>query len=557
MAVLDYTRNSDAGSSKYEEIFYSRPAIDVYALMKNNFLSLEEVIWYQAWQGFLFLKQMPYRSYNLAAEIRRIVFRNILKGKEIENENGISFQTPDGEIFSDFTDENLIEKMALALQERYRAEKVTHDLTAKRVLITTAHMKEFLLTGKLERRSLIRLIFALGMEFEDFQKFLSKSAFIRQLSPAVPEELVLRYGILHHMTWRSIVRLKGVAEKNLAKLQSIKSTDDDYDDDAPFTKDFEDDDLKLEEKDFIEKILKPCCNDAVKKLNKDREQYSATAWKFFKTNSILRDVEQKMAGCKLYAGYETVFLTDTVKRYVDFFRLKDYDFPDVTSGKVLSQDMYCRFFTYRVIKPNFKKGDHATKLYSMEYGDLPTEIADNVLHYHEIINLPKQKNRIDRYDILIVLFYHLLMNHWKDGKNSFVAKNQDEADELRDNFFNAANEILEDTGYAELSNKNPLDLLLKISLLSISPLEVYSRIYELNVITSLKNDFESVKSNLKKSNPKKFDPKKYPSADRVRKTLNDLIATYNNPNLRGLKPEIKEIVDLKESVEKILPLLRI
>ena len=88
------------------------------------------------------------------------------------------------------------------------------------------------------------------------------------------------------------------------------------------------------------------------------------------------------------------------------------------------------------------------------------------------------------------------MEHWKDGKNSFVAKNQAEADNLRRIFFNAANDALEDTGYAELSDKNPLDLLLRISLLSISPLEIYSRIYELNVITSLANDPNFVQKNI-------------------------------------------------------------
>ena len=549
MATLDYTLNSYVVRSNYEKVVYIEPSIDVYAIMENNSISLDEALWYQAWQGFLFLKRLPYRSDNLAAEIRRVIFRNILKGTEIATENGTAYQTSDGEIFSDFTDEALIEKMALTLQERYRKEKVNHDLKAKRVLTTLAHMKEFLLTGKLERKSLIRLVFVLGMEFEDFQKFLIKSAFVRQLNPAVPEELVLRYGILNHAPWKDIVRLKGIAEKILADLQSIKATDDD---DAPLTKDFEDSELKVKEADFIEKILRPCCYDAIKKLNEDREQYSVTAWEFVRDHSILRDVEQEMSGtvvypdCKnkdgkiIFKGHDTVFLTDTLQRYAEFFRLKDYDFPAVTSGKVLSQDMYCRFLTYRVIMPNLERGNHTTKLYSMKYGELPTEIVDNILHYHEIINLPEQKHRIDRYDILVVLFYHLLMEHWKDVPNSFVAKNQGDAEDLRQKFFNAANDALEDTGYAELSDKNPLDLLLRISLLSVSPLEVYSRIYELNVITSLVND-------------PKFESKKYPSASRVWKTLDALSATYDNLNLRDLQSEIKEIVDLRACVEKILP----
>ena len=540
MASLDYTLNSDAVRSDFERVIYSEPSVDVYTLIENKSLKLDEALWYQAWRGYLFLKRLPYRSDNLAAEIRRVVFRDILKGKEIVTENGTTYQTSDGEIFSHLTDEALIEKMAHALRECYRNAKVTHDSTADHILTTPSHLQKFLLRGKLERQSLIRLIFALGMEFEDFQKFLSKSAFIRQLSPAVPEELVLRYGVLNNMPWKDIVRLKGVAEKILAELQPTEPTDED---DAPFTRDFKDDDLKVPEIDFVENILRPCCNDAIKKLNEKHEQYSVTAWEFIQEHSILRDADPKvgMAGCRLYPGYKTVFLTDTVQRYEKHFHLDEYGFMTVTPGKVLSQDMYCRFLTYRVIMPNLQKGDHATKLYSMKYGELPTtEIVDNILHYHEIINLPKKKHLIDRYDILVILFYYFLMEHWKDGKNSFVAKNQAEADNLRRIFFNAANDALEDTGYAELSDKNPLDLLLRISLLSISPLEIYSRIYELNVITSLAND-------------PKFAPKNYPTASRVWKTLNALIKTYNNPNLRGSQSELKELVDLRERVEKVLP----
>ena len=553
MLSLDYTLNADAVRADYEKAVYTEPKVDVYALMENNSLKLDEALWYQAWQGFLFLKQLPYRSDNLAAEIRRVVFKNILKGEEIATENGTAYQTLNGEIFSSFTDEALIEKMARALQECYRNAKVTHDSTADHILTTPSHLQKFLLHGKLERQSLIRLIFALGMEFEDFQKFLSKSAFIRQLSPAVPEELVLRYGILNHLSWKDIVRLKYVAEEIFANLQPTELTDND---DASTTTDFEDSELNVSEDDFVENILRPCCNDAINKLNENSEQYSLTAWRFVRDHSILRDVEQEMIGtavypdCKnedgqiIFKGHDTVFLTDSVQRYAEFFRLKDYDFPAVTSGKVLSQDMYCRFLTYRIIMPNLKKGDHATKLYSMKYGELPTEIVDNILHYHEIITLPKKNHLIDRYDILVVLFYHFLMQHWKYGKNPFVAKNQSEAKELRQKFFNLANDALEDTGYAELSDKNPLDLLLRISLLSVNPLEIYSRIYELNVITSLAND-------------PNFAPEKYPAASRVQKTLDALIKTYNNPNLRGLQSELKELVNLRERVEKVLPRCRI
>lgn len=328
------------------------------------------------------------------------------------------------------------------------------------------------------------------------------------------------------------------------------------DDDASFTEPL-DDELNLSETDFIEEFLRPCCLNAAKKLNEAGKQYSKTAWAFVRKHSILRDVEEDMNGNVVYSdfkaddghiirGYETVFLTDTLQRYAAerFFPLKDYDFTAIAPGKVLSQDMYCRFLTYRIINPNLKKGDHATRLYSMKCGELPTEIADNILHYHEIINLPKQRHRIDRYDILIVYFYYFLMAHWKDGKNSFRAKNQAEATALWQTFFNAANPVLEDNGYAEFSAKNPLDLLLRISLLSVAPLEIYLRIYELNAITSLANDPD-------------FQPTEYPGSDRVWKTLDDLTKTYENLNLRNLQAEIDELANLRQRVKKILPRRRI
>ena len=78
MASLDYTLNSDAVRSDFERGVYSKPSVDVYALIDNNSIKLDEALWYQAWQGFLFLKRLPYQRDNLAAEVRRVVFRNIL-----------------------------------------------------------------------------------------------------------------------------------------------------------------------------------------------------------------------------------------------------------------------------------------------------------------------------------------------------------------------------------------------------------------------------------------------------------------------------------------------
>lgn len=545
MPALDYTINSDNILKAYEDFVYKKPLVNVYFLKERNLITDDEALWYQAWEGFQFLSNLPHHNRRFAAEIRRFVFKEILHGEEILHNDKVVYQTPDGICFLDLTNDSLIERMTYALQVCYKNAKVDHDLTSKHKLtnnipITPSHLKKFLLHGQMERRSIIRLIFALGMEFNNFQTFLGESAFIRRLSSAVPEEFVLRYGIINHMSWKDIIRLKMVAEKILEELQNSIMSDDDEDDEISFTEEIEEDELKIEENVFVEEILRPCCINAIKKFSRDNQQYSATAWKFILENSILRDVKEEMAGCICYPGYETVFLSDTIQRYDEKFHISEYGLTAVMPGRVLSQDMYCRVLTYRAMMPNPDKGKHETKLYSMEFGTLPSEIVDNILHYYEIINLPDKKHLIDRYDILVVLFYHMLMERWANSKTSFIAKSQDEAERLRQIFFNKANAILENTGYAELSNKNPLDLLLRISLLSLSPLEVYSRIYDLNIIESLIND-------------KNFNEKKYPPAIRIWKTLDAINSTYEKLIQFGFQLDCNALVNLRVSAQKVLP----
>ena len=99
MDNLNYTLISESVLSNYVANVYDKPSADFYFLIEKNLLTVDETLWYQSWQGFLFLNQLSNQNITLAAEIQRFVFKDILKGKEIQTDNGIIFQTPDGETF--------------------------------------------------------------------------------------------------------------------------------------------------------------------------------------------------------------------------------------------------------------------------------------------------------------------------------------------------------------------------------------------------------------------------------------------------------------------------
>ena len=189
--------------------------------------------------------------------------------------------------------------------------------------------------------------------------------------------------------------------------------------------------------------------------------------------------------------------------------------------------------------PNPPKG-HATKIFSMRQGTLPKEIADNIFKYSEVVNLSKKRHLIDRYDLLLTIFYEFLMEIWRDGRTPFVAPNQKAANKLWRQFLNRANVILPSAGYSMMSIKNPLDVLLRIALRSICPLETYARIYELNVIAALSKE--------------KLDAKKYPSADRVRNALDGLSASYKKLSEAGIinDEQLKAVREFESKARKVL-----
>ena len=153
---------------------------------------------------------------------------------------------------------------------------------------------------------------------------------------------------------------------------------------------------------------------------------------------------------------------------------------------------------------------------------LPEEILDNVLDYSEIITLSQNAHRINRYDILVALFYRFLMEEWKEPAHSFLAAGQEEADAQWRKFFNLANSTLNRLGYATMSYKNPLDALLRISLHALSPLECYTRIYELNVLSGMTQG--------------KTSKGRYPPEERVRGVTDSLLDTY------------KKLADLSDAI---------
>ena len=214
--------------------------------------------------------------------------------------------------------------------------------------------------------------------------------------------------------------------------------------------------------------------------------------------------------------------------------------PKVFPGRVMSQDLYCRFLNYRSTMAN-TRGGHRTQFYTMSNGTLPNEITDNLLRYSEIINLPKTSHRIDRYDILVALFYSFLMNRWKDGEHSFLAHSQMEADKQWRVFFNLANSALNDLGYETLSYKNPLDALLRIALHSVSPLECYGRIYELNILSSLSRNAHWQKD--------------YPPPERVSYVVSSLLGAYDRLSQTDAALELKSrnLRDFCENVMRALP----
>jgi len=540
MEELDYTDFAKKGMSDYETSIFNNKVLDVYQLMKNKQLTIEDVLWYHAFEGFTYLCSMPRKNEQIAAEIRRFLFREKLNGWEEQfssqdslmgkNEKAVRYCLPDNSCYDSLTSPELLSKMTQVLKECYRKCNLTKDEgIADNISQTPASLKKFLLQEVTNRDSLLRLAFVLQLGKEDFNRFLTSGSYSRNLNAVVPRELILLYCIENgNYDWEFVNKLQKAANKyknEYCQGDSFKEEAELFN--TKLAKDRWEMNLQGMSKEiFKEEILRPCCHIAVLKSSIQEKsgkdvQYSNCAFEKIRQNSILRDLEKGMDNCNCYEGYYTVFLTDTVQRYMEEFNLpQDYRIYKKTDedknirNKIMSKDSYCRFLSYRMMMPNLPKV-HRVKFYRMKYGLLPDDIRKNVLKVTDIDELHETEGRlakpqnIKRSDILVTTFYSFLMEKWSSG-TPFVAESQKVAHKLWIQFLKRANTDLKDVGYPIISSKNPMDAMLRICLQSLAPLECYNRIYELNILCSLAHDSEG------------YSEKNYPKLDRIWLVLDGL-----------------------------------
>lgn len=538
MDGLNYTQFTENYYAHNEAFIYNQNSKLLYRLLNDQQLSYEELLWFQAFESFSLLSNSPYKDERLASEIRRYIFLRKMGGHEElidsflpdgKDKETLVYVTDDGNIYNSLIDEGLINKMIALLQQCYKDAHLSEDETAYTIPTNPNRIRRILIDGTIKRRSLIRLAFALKMDRNSFHEFISGAAYLRKLSSAVPSDLILLYCIENEIyDWRIVVKLQNIASEYIFQMKNKVVLDGGNLNPPKYTDTIDDDMisdlLHLSIEDFCSKILKPCCHAALYKSDKDEKQYSATAFSLIHDFSILSDVSAGMANCTVNDGYHTVYLTNTVLRYGELFPINVYGIPRLLPGRVMSQDLYCRFLAYRIMVPN-PPGKHTTKLYSMKYGILPHEIADNVLMYSEIISIPQKPHRIDRYDIIITLFYSFIMKWWSDPLHPLISPYQNAANNLWFNFFNFANEHLDNAGYEMLSFKNPLDALLRLALHSLNALECYTRVYELNVLASMIFDTNSRNN--------------YPEIQRYNDFANDLLSAYRKLNAIGVVDSYK------------------
>uniref|UniRef100_UPI00405617D3 hypothetical protein n=1 Tax=Agathobacter sp. TaxID=2021311 RepID=UPI00405617D3 len=548
---LEYTEFANKNIEMCEEKLYQENSIDVYALLAEGKLEMEDVLWYQAYETFSHLCEVPLKNEQAAAEIRRYIFKNLLGGREesyiVKEENGLQITKInyciDESTYSSLTDSELIEKMAGVLQACYKERNIFIDEgVADEIPITPSKLKKVLLYASIERRSMIRLGFAMGMDKMQLNKLLAGGAFFRELSVAVPFELIVLYCIENDCKdWRLVNKLKRTANAYCREAREFqkKKNKEKY----MHTKESE---VKwaaklsgMDIEQFKKTILKPCCEAAVQKEDSVQKQYSKSAYDMIAKKSILRD--RHVANATARPSYETPYLKNTVVRYAGTFGItEEYGLPikmKSDSAFIMSQDLYCRFLSYRIMVPNPTRS-RSTRLYKMEHGMLSKEVTQNVLKYSEIIHMPDLQHRIDRYDVLIALFFHFLMQRWRDSESSFLAKSQKDADNLWKIFFKEANADLKAIGYATLSSKNSLDALLRFACKSMSPLECYARVYELNVLSSLYHDSAG------------YNEKDYPPRERIQKAVGGILHSYERMAKldMGLEERRKEVFEFCDRI---------
>lgn len=491
---LDYTKLAKENFINYEDSMYEGNSY-VYDAMNRGYLSYDNILWYQAFEGFKFLSQP---CVHLALELRRFIFRNVLNG----NENKGVYSLPDRTSYDSLTNPKLIDRMVEIIL------KYNKDVSKKRI-------QSYLLNGDITRELLIKTVFFLGADREEFDKILSSGAFFRKLSPAVPKELIMLYCFEKNLndrvkTFKELLALASEYLKNAETQDKVVPK-------PTTTYEGECVDFKcMSQNRFQSEFLIPCCNSVVHKLDSEGKQFSQTAMDLVSKNSVLELLELEGRYHTLYLANpdDTVFKSSTVLNYVKKFlpngRHKDYGFPDIKDDvftEVMSQNLFCRFLNYRITTPKGRK------IYSMEFGSLPRQISENILTYPEFVNFPTKSHRINRYDILILCFYSFIMEHWENNVDNLIIRNQSEAKRIWKKFFKYVNKNLKQAGYETLSFKNPLDVLIKISMHALNPLECYNRIYELNIISSFINE--------------EGENKNYPSIERIKKVIASLENSYD------------------------------
>lgn len=82
MKELDYTIFAKKSIEKFEAAIYDNPDFDVYDLLYRGKLTAEDILWYHSFSGYIYLCSMPLKNEQIAAEIRRYLFREKIGGEE-------------------------------------------------------------------------------------------------------------------------------------------------------------------------------------------------------------------------------------------------------------------------------------------------------------------------------------------------------------------------------------------------------------------------------------------------------------------------------------------
>lgn len=518
--MLDYTKTFGEEYKKFEKTIFKDNSDLYYSLLQTNVITSNELLWYQAFEGFSFLRNIGNKNEALAAEIRRYIFLEKLKGNEIvqkatnDEKSETTYMLEDGRVFHSLRDEELLDRMVKVIQEGYKKTNLTRDETNQNIPINPNRLKKkFLCEGTSERWPIIRLAFALEMSKSDFHKLVKAGAFYRDLSIAVPKEAILLYCLENDIhDWRIVEELSEYAGIQIKKYQGKVHNPDSIQTMGLIVGQ----EKRLENMtidNFKNNVLNICCAYATTRQDEDEKQYSATALKIIEKYSIISELKNSTSNKAHERMNNTVFVTDTILKYGECFPLWEYGFTKVQPKMVMSRDTYYRFLNYRIVKP-VNQNKHARVMFSMEQGDLPDEISENTVSYSEIMNYPKKPHRIDRYDILITIFYYYLLSQWKNQSSSLVVSSQSEANQKWRSFMNLVNANLQNSGYETITAKNPVDTLIRISMHAENPLECYTRICELNVLSSIANTG--------------YSELKYPERKRVLKTIEALYSVYTN-----------------------------